>query len=249
MVKETTSQRGQFTYQVSITTSDYEHCCFGALLSDRWILSSATCVVSITFFDLSDVTLTVGGYNVREGCSYMSDYMKIHENFNAITLENDIALYRTDRPITFNQDIQPIPYFKGNMPATISDTVVIGWGEDGSRSNPYLVFASMTVLANSGCATVWKKENFPNGLNPSLVPSTAFCASYNGSLWAESRLCPSEPSLPLSTQGRVLIGIQAGFSGNIDNCGTSTQPSLFTQTARLANWILNVTNIDGVYTL
>lgn len=123
-----TASRGDFTYQVSLRLYPEYHSCGGALLSDRWMLTSASCIHGIGLsYQLNQAVIVVGGHDLREGYSYICDFVKMHEFYDYSTRENDIALARTSRPIVFNQFIQPIPYFKGTA-ACNANAVSIGWG-------------------------------------------------------------------------------------------------------------------------
>lgn len=53
------------------------------------------------------------------GVSVELDRITPHEHFNTETLQNDIALLRTARPISFSHDVQPIALPTQNTPAHV----------------------------------------------------------------------------------------------------------------------------------
>lgn len=120
--------RGDFTYQASLRTYWTHHYCAGAILSDRWVVTSAACTV-YSFFDINDAFVVVGGFDVYEGDSYDCDLIKQHDLFKFPHYDYDIALARTSTSILFNQFVQPIPYFRGVIAADgLNNAVAIGWG-------------------------------------------------------------------------------------------------------------------------
>lgn len=121
------TNRGDFTYQASLRTYWIYHYCAGAIISDRWVLTSGACV-AYSFFDINAVFAVLGGLNIYEGDSYPCDLVKKHDQFVHGHLEYDIALVRTSSAITFGEFIQPIPYYKGPIESDINNVVSIGWG-------------------------------------------------------------------------------------------------------------------------
>lgn len=138
------ANRGDFTYQASLLTQRSYHYCTGAIISDRWVLTSATCIRNAGFFyNLYEATIKVGGHDVREGHSYICDFVKTHEHYSD-TFENDIALTRTSRPILLNKFIQPIPYYKGrSSECQAKNAVSVGWGS--VRVTSYLIKQSVRM--------------------------------------------------------------------------------------------------------
>lgn len=121
--------RGDFTYQASIrgnfTYTSYF--CTGAIISDRWVLTSSSCV-RFSFLDIFGAIVVLGGFDISEGIQYPCDLVKMHELFQLGSFEYDIALMRTSSSILFDEFIQPIPYYKGSIEGDIS-AVLIGWGQ------------------------------------------------------------------------------------------------------------------------
>lgn len=78
---------GQVPFMASLRTLTNVHFCGGAILSNRWILTSATCTVgkavnSINVF-VGSVTLNAGGITHR------SANVVQHPLFNPLTLQNE----------------------------------------------------------------------------------------------------------------------------------------------------------------
>lgn len=115
------AQFGDFTHQVSLRTSDNQPLCSGALISDRWTLSTAACVTK------NPKLIAVGVYTHQEADIYSCDAMKSHEQFNPTTFINDIGLFRANNQIFLYEYAQPIPYYKGTAAGCGGNVVGVGW--------------------------------------------------------------------------------------------------------------------------
>ena len=54
--------------------------------------------------------------------------MKLHENYDSVSYENDIAVIRLDRAATFSKSIWPICLPEPSTQFTNNRAFVIGWG-------------------------------------------------------------------------------------------------------------------------
>jgi hypothetical protein len=62
---------------------------------------------------MDQIKVKVGEYNFNEAgetldATYALASMKYHENYNTKTYENDIAILKVDRPVTFSKSVYPI---------------------------------------------------------------------------------------------------------------------------------------------
>lgn len=93
---------GQFPYVVSLrlnsSSNQYKHICGGAILSDRYVLTTAHCVRSNRY----KLFALVGLYardDVDERNLYEIEKGLVHEKFDREKTFNDIALLKTKTPI------------------------------------------------------------------------------------------------------------------------------------------------------
>lgn len=101
---------GEFTHQVALRYPYGGPICSAALISDRWVLSSAFCCIDTP----ENIKIVVGALTSDEGDNlYNCDTIKLHDEFYSDPYVNNIAALRTDIPIRLSQYIQPIPYFRG----------------------------------------------------------------------------------------------------------------------------------------
>ncbi|KAK2904304.1 coagulation factor IXa [Channa argus] len=131
----TTVLTGEIPWQVAlIARASGRVFCGGSILSQRWVITAAHCLVEVKgpFF------IRVGENNIhlKEGTEQDLDVLKqhLHPNYNAsVSLYgNDIALLYTKKNITFSRAVRPIcigpnafteDLVKDSSPATVS-----GWG-------------------------------------------------------------------------------------------------------------------------
>ena len=64
-------------------------------------------------FKQDQIKVKVGEYNFNEAgdtldSTYALASMKYHENYNTKTFENDIAVLKLERPVTFSRSVYPI---------------------------------------------------------------------------------------------------------------------------------------------
>ena len=64
-------------------------------------------------FKQDQIKVKVGEYNFNEAgdtldSTYALASMKYHENYNTKTFENDIAILKLERPVTFSKSVYPI---------------------------------------------------------------------------------------------------------------------------------------------
>lgn len=98
-------------------------------MNKRFLLSAAHCTVGIESLNSPNVYAVVGSFRLTEGGVIVElDKITPHEKFNMANVENDIALMRTAKEITFTDLIQPIALPKS--PLNAAELVIMtGWGK------------------------------------------------------------------------------------------------------------------------
>lgn len=98
--------QGRFPYRVWIRhkhlNESVKHCC-GAILNNRFILTSADCVDSVRPKDIK-----VHIRSEFDNIHIKINHIKYHEHFNPKTLCNNLALLKAHTDITLSSFIQPI---------------------------------------------------------------------------------------------------------------------------------------------
>lgn len=122
----TEADPGQFPYQVSLR-DDYGHFCGGSIISNRWTMTAEHCVFDVEFFNGVFRIVTGAHHSVIGGTEYVVDRVVHHPEYNSETLENDIALVRTDREIVFSNLVAAIPFSNAHVGAGVTSRTS-GWG-------------------------------------------------------------------------------------------------------------------------
>lgn len=120
--------------------------CGGVIINSDWIATAAHCVCNSI--------VTINNTKIIAGITFRSQKSTgqtrniteiiVHENYicgTTTTHNNDIALLKLASPLTFNQNVQPIPIAttvdvnSGFLNPGVNGTIT-GWGVDGSGSQP-----------------------------------------------------------------------------------------------------------------
>ncbi|XP_037042915.1 chymotrypsin-2-like [Bradysia coprophila] len=219
-------------------TSNYG--CTGALLNDRWVISTVTCT---NYYLVENTLILVGAVSQREGDVYICEAIKNHENFDSATLENDIALLRSNRPILFTQYVQPIPYFRG--PLEPCKTTLVGYKEvhNGmfSSGNYWTFYMEVSTISKRECQALLSDLG-----RPELYDAKSICVLAkidDSDSYYLNDICMNRGGEPLVPSGsRVLLGLS---SRKMYDC-TSNSPFAFTEVSQFSDWIESNTNVTGV---
>lgn len=104
--------------------------CGATLISNTHVLTAAHCLEP---FRKEEILVKLGEYDFSQSGetgdeTFSVTAMKLHENYNSVTYENDIAIIRLDRPATFSKSIWPICLPDASQEFTNTRAFVIGWG-------------------------------------------------------------------------------------------------------------------------
>ncbi|XP_057610402.1 inactive serine protease 54 isoform X2 [Chionomys nivalis] len=221
--KENLVSSTEFPWVVSIQDQEYTHLAFGCILSEFWILSSASALQ-----DRLKVVAVVGIANMDhrkvDHTEYSVSTIIPHENFINSSRSNDIALLRTESAIHFDDMVQAICFLdkKLQKPPTLRNCWVAGWNPTSATGN----HMTMSILRRISVEDI--------DLCPLQRDQNTECASHANK---EYKVCLGEPGSPVMCQVKklnlwVLKGIMT-YGG--DSC-----PGLFLYTSveDYSDWIM-----------
>ncbi|XP_034285942.1 zonadhesin-like [Pantherophis guttatus] len=230
---------GMWPWLVSIqipSSKGPRHSCGGSLLAEHWVLTAAHCfktkksslhlwriVVGAT--DLSKLPDDVQTHTVSK--------VVLHQDYNPLTEENDIALIKLDSPVTFNDYVQPacLPRVTMGSETNFTSCFATGWGitaENSVRTSDVLQEAKLNILDTQKC-------NSSDWYNGAMSPHT-LCAGYEeGGI----DTCQGDSGGPLMcktspTSLFYILGITSWGKG----CGEANSPGIYTSVQQFLEWIL-----------
>ncbi|XP_045389262.1 LOW QUALITY PROTEIN: inactive serine protease 54 [Lemur catta] len=222
----------EFPWVVSLQDSQYTHLAFGCILSQFWILSIAS-----AFQNRKDIVVIVGLGNMDPSriahAEYPINTIIIHEDFNNQSMNNNIALLKTDSEIHFNSLVQSVCFLRRelHMLPVSQNCWVSGWnptsatGKHMTMSILRKIFVKDTDLCplprlkNMGCGRHTKEET--------------------------KSVCLGEPGSPMMCQlEKVNLWVLRGILTH----GGEKCPGLFlyTKVEEYSNWIIYETRMAGL---
>ncbi|XP_076061281.1 trypsin-1-like [Oratosquilla oratoria] len=222
IVGGTATEVNEYPWQVGLLpSSGTRPFCGGTIINSKYIVTAAHCVDGD---DPSDIRVVVGEHDytsvsetdVTKRLSVKS--IKVHENYNSNTFDNDIAIIELEEPIDFpsNNKIAPVC-----MPDTTTDysnveAIVSGWGTTSSGGGQPNVLHEVTVttLTNTDCESKY---------SASMITDNMICA---GDPNGGKDSCQGDSGGPLVTsKGEVmqLIGVVSWGYG----CADARYPGVY----------------------
>ncbi|XP_075748996.1 trypsin-1-like [Rhipicephalus microplus] len=223
---------GEFPWQVSVRkifTRGTRHHCGGALLTDRWVLTAAHCVIDSQGrrASPSEFFVRVGEYDQRrtEGSEVQVRVTHVIPHPGYGRLQRDLALLRLAKRLRRSPHVRPACLAPTSLrPLSNLSCAVSGWGNEHTQGTTADILNKLRVPLRplSDCRFIY---DVPIGL-------WHLCGGSPG-----RGVCYGDSGGPLSCQlsdGRwYVLGVASFGSG----CARSTYPDVYTRVHYFAGWI------------
>ncbi|XP_012267802.2 trypsin-1-like [Athalia rosae] len=218
----------EYPYHVSVEYNE-AHNCAGVLLNEDWILTVASCV----FRDgLTNLTVRVAtSYPSSGGEQLKLQSVVIHDDFEPINNDNDIALLKLLYPLLFGNG--KLPLLLPPADYQIADgtlAILTGWkSNEQGNSAPRLTVISTPIVNQTTCDAslpVFKE-----------LTDDMICA---GHMTAGTERCQGDIGAPLVHED-LLVGVLSYGLG----CLQPEIPAVYTRITSFVPWIISHTgNMD-----
>nr|AHI07442.1 trypsin [Antheraea pernyi] len=204
-------------------TNAFRQDCGGTILNNRSVLTAAHCV----FGDLAaQWRARVGSTSsVSGGVLHFINRFIIHPSYNRNTLDNDVAIMRTQLTISFNNNVRAASFAPANY--NLADNQVVwaaGWGATvaGGAHSTSLRHVQIWTINQTTC------RNRYLGIN--TITANMLCSGWLDVGGRDQ--CTGDSGGPLYHRG-ILVGVRSFGRG----CGQARFPGVNARVSRFAAWI------------
>ncbi|KAF2896092.1 hypothetical protein ILUMI_10090 [Ignelater luminosus] len=225
--------------------------CSGVLINQVYVLTSADCVeiqgYTLEFVRLGESKFSSNDEHIRKNPDQTSEPIEevriakatTHPYYNRRKGNNNIALLRLERKISYSDYVRAICLPPNDFPHPVPNTIMeaVGWSltEDGKQSDVKLK-ANITLLTFEECQA--KFENYTKRFYPGRI-----CAKSTNN----APLCNGESGVPLLVPYKLPNTAEIledqwyleGLTLKGFGCARPGEPGLYMRLSRYVSWIIN----------
>lgn len=228
IVGGTDADRKAWPWMVALLNSKKKFFCGGSLINSQYVLTAAHCTFGTS---KNQIVARLGEYDFNDPRDPHDDYqvveIKRHGQYNSMSLRNDIALLKLEKPVTFNEFVKTICLPEAATDYIGREATLVGWGHlngvSGGTSD-VLQEASFPVISNDQCS---ESHRLP-------IPSSLICAA---AVSRDKGACNGDSGGPLmlldeNDRWKVIGIVSWGRRG----CNPKF-PTVYTRVTHFMDWI------------
>ena len=217
-----------FIASISVRNSNPRdgHFCGGSFIAADWVLTAAHCVKPE---QAANIQVYGGSNQLSSGGRVSSvDRIIVHENYNTVTQENDLALLHLTQRAA-NATVRPLPAAEADrLAAAGGAATAVGWGYTAENGNVQDVLrrVGLEIVSNEAC-------NAPSAYAGGIT-SGMLCAGFRA---GGKDSCQGDSGGPLVVSDGSGGFYQAGVVSWGEGCGTPNKYGVYTRVSSYQTWI------------
>ncbi|XP_072765527.1 vitellin-degrading protease [Anoplolepis gracilipes] len=221
-------------YVLSIMLND-NYACSGAIINNNWAITAAHCITAAND-PLKEISICSGCTILYKDCvTHNIVNFFIHENFNNVTNDYDIAAIKVTPMFTYNNFTKAIDLAPDNNVFT-KWGIVCGWGYYLKLNNNIEPILPKTLrciqipqVERKLCSKEYKDRY--------IITPQMLCYGYQNGI---EDACKGDSGASIVNENNILLGVTSWGDG----CAEMYSPGVYTNAVCLRHWIKNKTEMD-----